>query len=304
MNHSVADDKFREVVRKIDPGSRLLRAWPLAGGVSAQVTALEIERPDGQTVRMVVRRHGALDLRRNPNVAAAEYTLLQQLHAAGLPTPAPYYLDQTGDILGAPYLVVEYVEGQPEFALAKASDLLVELAAHLARIHRLDGGHLDLSFLPKQADVYAAKLRTRPAQMDDSLEEGRIRDFLAPTWPWPQRNPTVLLHGDFWPGNALWRERRLVAIVDWEDASTGDPLEDLANSRLEMLWAFGSDGMHQFTRHYQAQMPIDYTCLPYWDLCAALRPAFRLADWARDAAEENTMRERHHWFVAQAFKQL
>jgi aminoglycoside phosphotransferase (APT) family kinase protein len=40
----------------------------------------------------------------------------------------------------------------------------------------------------------------------------------------------VLLHGDFWPGNALWRDGALVAILDWEDAAIGDPLADVANA--------------------------------------------------------------------------
>ena len=40
---SKEDKKFEQVVQKIDPQSKLLRTWKLTGGVSAQVTGLEIE---------------------------------------------------------------------------------------------------------------------------------------------------------------------------------------------------------------------------------------------------------------------
>ncbi|MGT5522875.1 phosphotransferase family protein, partial [Escherichia coli] len=87
-------------------------------------------------------------------------------------------------------------------------------------------------------------------------------------WPFYQQNKSVLLHGDFWPGNVLWKDGQLVAVIDWEDAQIGDPLADLGNSRLEILWASGSEAMHSFTRHYQAMTDIDFSNLPYWDLFA------------------------------------
>jgi hypothetical protein len=70
------DKKFERVVRRIEPQSRLLRAWGLKGGVSARVTALEIERPDGHTQKMIVRQHGEVDRKHNPRIAADEFRLL------------------------------------------------------------------------------------------------------------------------------------------------------------------------------------------------------------------------------------
>jgi len=300
MAESKEDEKFEQVVHRIDPQSKLLRTWQLNGGVSAHVTGLEIERPDGQTKKMIVRRHGDGDLKQNPHVAADEFKLLQTLQSAGLATPRPYHLDQSGTIFSTPYVVVEYIEGQPEFAPADVTDLILQLATHLVKIHRVDGTHLDLSFLPQQA----TGLGERPANLDESLDEGRIRQTLESAWPLPQRNKSVLLHGDFWPGNMLWKDGHLVGVIDWEDASLGDPLADLANSRLEILWAFGIDAMHRFTHHYQSMTTIDFTHLPYWDLCASLRPASRIAAWAGDDVTEKTMREGHRLFTTQAFVKL
>src|SRR5260370_15637127 len=221
MTASKEDNKFAQVVQKIDPQSKLLRTWELKGGVSAQVTALEIERPAGYTQKMIVRRHGEVDLKNNPQIAADEFKLLQLLHSVGLATPRPYYLDQSGEIFSTPYLVIEYIEGKSEFAPSNLPDLLLQLATQLSRIHQVDGSKLDVSFLPQQATISAQKLRARPANVDESLDEGHIRDALEAAWPFPQWNTSVLLHGDFWPGNILWRDGQLVAVIDWEDAALG-----------------------------------------------------------------------------------
>lgn len=304
MAEANEDKKFEQVVQRVDPRSKLLRTWKLTGGVSAQVTALEIEQPGGQTKKLIVRQHGEVDLKRNPQVAADEFQLLQLLHSAGLATPKPYYLDQSGEIFSTPYVVIEYIEGKPEFAPAHSDDLILQLATHLSRIHAVNCSYLDVSFLPRQENKYARRLRERPAEVDESLHEGHIRDVLEAAWPLPQRNPSVLLHGDFWPGNILWRDGQLVAVIDWEDAALGDPLADLSNSRLEILWAFGIDAMHRFTRDYQSMASIDLTNLPYWDLCAALRPISQIAGWGLDDLTEKTMREGHRWFTGQAFMKI
>lgn len=285
--------KFEQLVQQIAPDSKLVRLWELTGGVSAQVTALEIERVNGRREKIVVRQHGEADLRGNPQIAADEFKLLQQLKAAGLPVPAPYYLDQ-------PYLVVEYIEGTTEFNPANLSDFIVQFATQLARIHRLTTSDLDLSFLPKQATIVAEKLGQRPTILDDSLDEGRIRDALESVWPLPQQNQAVLLHGDYWPGNLLWRVGQLAAVLDWEDAAVGDPLSDVGNGRLELLWAFGKEAIELFTNCYKSLTTIDFTNLPYWDLYAALRPASKLSQWGLDPDIEQKMRQRHKWFVEQA----
>ena len=80
MTCSRNSQAFERLVRKLDSESRLIRAWGLTGGVSAQVTAIEVEQPDGQTRKMIVRQHGEADLRQNPQVASDEFRLLHLLH--------------------------------------------------------------------------------------------------------------------------------------------------------------------------------------------------------------------------------
>ena len=61
MTQSQQNQIFEQLVQKFSPHSNLLRAWELKGGISAQVTALELQQPDGQLQKMVVRRHGPVD---------------------------------------------------------------------------------------------------------------------------------------------------------------------------------------------------------------------------------------------------
>jgi aminoglycoside phosphotransferase (APT) family kinase protein len=101
-------------------------------------------------------------------------------------------------------------------------------------------------------------------------------------WPPAASRGEVLLHGDFWPGNLLWRGDRLVGVIDWEDAARGDPLADVAITRLELLWLLGEHAMDAFTADYAASTDVDLGALPLWDLHAALRPAGRWDVWFPD----------------------
>lgn len=296
-------DPWAQVARRIDPDSRLLRTWPLEGGGSAHMTALELLRPDGQTQKWVVRRLRSAD----SQAAAQEFRLLQILHSAGLPVPKPYDLDLSGAIYPQAVMLIEYLEGQPEFVPGRISDFPRQMAAQLAAIHRLDSVRHDLAFLPHRGRGFGE----RSASEDQSPDTGRIRAALEALWPLPQLNPFALLHGDFWPGNLLWKNGRLVGVLDWEDAAAGDPLADVAVSRLDLCLIFSLQAMQDFTRHYQALTSLDFTYLAYWDLCAALRAAPYLADWAagypalgRPDITAGTLSEGHRWFTAQALERL
>lgn len=288
-------DAFQALVQRIYPGGALLRTWPLTGGVSAQITALEVRSPDGSTTKLIVRQHGEIDRAHNPHIARDEYRLLQIAEAHGLAAPRPYAVDDSGELFPNPALAIEFVDGETDFAPNDLGAYLDQMAVQLARIHHVMDSPA-LAFLPRQDKGYGDP----PASLDESLSEGRIRDALTSAHPIPQVNPSTLLHGDYWPGNILWQAGRLAAVIDWEDARVGDPLSDLGNARLELLWWFGPDAMEAFTHRYQATAGTDLANLPYWDLCAALRPCGKLSTWGLDPEDERRMRELHHAFVAEA----
>jgi aminoglycoside phosphotransferase (APT) family kinase protein len=287
------DGRLERLIVQFAPASRLLRAWTLRGGVSAQTTALEIEWPDGGIERLVVRRHGKGDLARHRRVAVDEFALLQILHEAGMAVPKPRHLDGSGEAF-APCVVLDYVEGRIERAPRDLDGYLARTAAQLAEIHAF--GIDQVRFL--------RRTEASTIDVDPSSLTGAAAAALRRMQPPAQVNRSVLLHGDFWPGNILWRNGRLVAVIDWEDASIGDPLLDLSVSRLEVLWAFGVDAMRRFTELYCALTRIDLGNLAHWDLYIAAGAAGDLANWGLDAALEQSMRGQLQWFADRACARL
>ncbi len=290
------------LVHGIYPDATLLRSWPLTGGISAQVTAMELLFPDGQPKKMIVRQHGSNDLSRNPNVAFDEFGLLKTLHSAGLPVPRPYYVDRSSQFFATPCIVVEYIEGATDLAPVDPMAFATKMATQLARIHSLDAS--GLAFLPREDERIEPWLAEEPRTPDESLAEGRIRAVLKSAWPFTHPNEPTLLHGDYWPGNILWSKSQLVGIIDWEDAALGDPLSDLANSRLEVLWTCGVEAMERFTEHYRSLTAADFSNLPYWDLYRGLRSVEAISRWGLETEVERKMREQYLAFISKAFEQL
>ncbi|HET9017592.1 MAG TPA: phosphotransferase family protein [Thermomicrobiaceae bacterium] len=305
MAASPSRAQLEQVVRRLDPDATLRSSRVIQGGATALVIALEIGRADGSTRHLVLRRYGDVALRQDPEIAEHEFRLLRTARAAGLPVPMSHGFDATGGPLGRAYLVTDLVDGAPEDVPADPDALARRMAEQLAAIHRLDLEGRGLVFLPRIDDLVIDLLLRRPAVPDEALDEDRVRQALGRAWPPARHNPAALLHGDFWPGNLLWRDGRLVAVIDWEDAALGDPLADLANSRLELLWAHGPGVMEHFTACYHELNPIDLTDLPCWELWAALRPAGHLGEYATgDAARERAMVKGHRAFVARALDAL
>lgn len=282
----------------------MLRTWRLEGGISAQVTAIEIGLPDGRSKKLVVRQYSDIRISANPNIADHEFRLLEMVRSAGVPAPRPYLVDASGQILPGPYLVIALVDG--ESVLDPPADIPAvarPLAAVLARIHGIsrDGA----PFLRNRLERFNRWLSEVPATFDEELNEREIRAALDGVWPPPAGNEPVLLHGDFWPGNTLWHRGELAAVIDWEDAGFGDPLADLANARLEITMALGQESTQEFTRHYCSLMPsIDDTNLPLWELCAALRLVGRMSSWGLGPARLKQLQDGHRAFVRQALNAL
>ncbi len=315
MTESDDHTGFEPIARRIAPGSRVLRARPLKGGISAEMTAIELETPDGAVSRLIVRKPGEALLARNPDAARNEFELLRILRQAGLPVPTPLDLDLSGEIFSTPYLLLDYIEGSPEFAPSDPAETGRRLAEQLAAIHSIDFSQDDLSFLPSKADELLRNIDERATSPGGSLDDPRVLGTLRRLGPPPQRNPSALLHGDFWPGNILWRDRLPVAVIDWEDAGLGDPLIDLALARMELIWIFGPDAMNSFTRRYLSLVSLDSDNLPYWDLHAASRLSrlvgsdltewtIFFAEYGREDITPSTVREGYETFVAQALRNL
>lgn len=298
---------FAAIAEAVERGGTLLRVTALEGGLSAAMTVLEIAAPDGQTCRVVVRQPGCEALERNPHAARDEFELLDHLRGSGLAIAPPLLLDVSNTVLPVPYYVTPFVEGAAQFSPTDLNSHLHQAAEQLAAIHAIDASTPALAFLPRFAGMVSGRLASAPSERDESMYESRIRAALAAHWPRIARDGDALLHGDFWPGNIIWRDGTLAAVIDWEHAARGNPLADLAISRMDNYWGFGREAMEAYTSHYISATGMDTTDLPVWDLFAALRPMGNLKVWAqgwshygRPDVSEQLMRNRHGNFLRQA----
>jgi len=258
-------------VRRFYPGARLLSSRALSGGISAVMTVLEIEQQGGAAARLVLRQPGEAAVRANPYAARDEYRVLRTLFDRGLPVPRPVGLDESAEILPGAYLISEYVDGEPRFDLDEAC--FNQAAEALAAIHSLSAARVDCAGLPDSLDEVSRRLGGLPPERGMALDDSGVWDALKAAWPPRRDNQPALLHGDFWPGNWLWQDDRLAAVIDWEDACLGDPLSDLAIARLDICWIFSQRAMNCFTSAYLARAGCNTAALPFWDLWAALRLA-------------------------------
>ncbi|MCC7231146.1 MAG: phosphotransferase [Fimbriimonadaceae bacterium] len=303
----MTDDRIQLSIERFAPGAKLRQVEALEGGISATMKVFEIERPDGLRQKLIARRPSPWKFKANPDVAAEEYRVLQVLHSAGLASPPPMYLENRTAEVPDPFFVVEFIEGRPQLNPSDVSGYLDKLASQLAQIHQVDLTGWDLTFLPTQDRGYSEL--NRP--LNEEMREAEIRRMLEPWSIFTSRNPMVLRHGDFWPGNVLWIDGEISGVIDWEETMIGEPLADLAISRLDVWWILGSEASDEFTRRYQLRMNLDLTSLPYWDLCASLRPMKGLEYWAssypklgRPDVTVDTMRRDHRGFVIRAIANL
>lgn len=263
------------------------------------VEALDLELPGGEHHRVVLRRLGAAEWKQHdPEVMIREYRILRALRGLDLPVPEPLLFDR-GELFGSPALVMEWVDGTTGLPDRERSSAVEQMAHFLAALHAVDT--TALADLPRREDPVSGALK----YLADSAP-AELRALLEARGPLGEPFQPSLLHGDFWPGNILWREHRIAAVLDWEDAALGDPLSDLATARLELLHGAGAESAEAFTRHYVAASGIrpDPDRLAVWELYVAFAVLATVAHWGLEPAHEQRVREGAERSAAEATRHL
>ncbi|MBV6756703.1 phosphotransferase family protein [Rhodococcus opacus] len=195
------------------------------------------DRDGAQSRPMILRRDplsSFLDTDRD-----TEFALLHALEQTDVPAPRVYWLDGEGQALGRPSVVMERMSGECDWMVLNSDrplDVRLDIARDyldvLARIHNVDWKALGLDSVLEHAGESAAftELRRWGAELDKVRLEPLPEMVLTEKWlraHAPRTRDIVLVHGDYKPGNALVEGRGLTAMLDWETAHLGDPLEDL-----------------------------------------------------------------------------
>ena len=214
-------------------GGKIARHAQVTGGNRYRSWAVDVALPDGRTLPVYLRHQ----LPRPPS--AEPYTLERE---------AAVYRAIAGSGIRAPRLIAvhpdqhsilsERVAGRAEFR--RLTDerhrvtVVQEFVETIARLHELDISGLTLDGLDARtsmADCVAHEIAVWRAMYDESGSRDPLID-LALAWldthlPRPPEG-CVLVHGDAGPGNFLFEGGHMTALLDWELAHLGDPMEDLA----------------------------------------------------------------------------
>lgn len=218
----------------------------LSGGASRETWSFVAAPSGGGDVHRLVlqrTRGGLRDGMRGPSMAT-EDVLLQAARDHGVPVPPVVVPSARAGGLGEAR-VTRHVDGETlgrrivrDERYAPAREVLVgQCAAALAALHRVDPASVP------GLEVLEPLRRLRAGL--DLLGESRPAFELALRWLHDHRPPEGRLrvvHGDFRLGNLIVDGSGLRAVLDWELAHLGDPVEDLGWLCVR-AWRFGGDGV-------------------------------------------------------------
>jgi aminoglycoside phosphotransferase (APT) family kinase protein len=276
----------RSVARWCPGATGTTGATKLSGGASQETWRFDITHPEGMIgaiLRRAPKGYGAA-----PSRAAglgAEARLMQLAFEAGLPSPRVLHVLEPEDDLGTGF-IMQRIEGETiarkilrDDAFAAARPMLArQLGGVLAGLHRLP-----LTKLPELRRMTAAK----------EIDEFE-RDYRSLNWPKPvfeialrwlrDHDPgpsteVTLVHGDFRNGNLIIGADGVRAVLDWELAHLGDPMEDLGWLCVNS-WRFGEidkpvggfgSREELFAGYETAGRKVDPARARFWEVMGTLR---------------------------------
>jgi aminoglycoside phosphotransferase (APT) family kinase protein len=290
MNPQEVDDKLAAFLQR-EHGAKSVRIENvrlLTGGASRQTWSFDATI-DGEKVPLIARA----DSRTGPGSMPreTEYRLLEAAAAAGVPVPRVHLMGD--DSFGTPFFLMERVEGETiarrilrDDAYAEAREkMTAQLGDILAAVHRIPPSAAGLAGLPRPAPgkTAAETELDRWEQVYRAMTPDPHPAYeLAIRWlrDGPPAAEPALVHGDFRMGNLIVGEAGVRAVLDWELAHIGDPMEDLGWVSVRS-WRFGNEdlpvagvgGREEFFRAYEAAggRPVDPAAVHWWEVFGNLR---------------------------------
>jgi len=224
-------------------GDRMpLSVTPMPGGGSCEIFALD--RGDERWVLRRAPRHASSSTAHD---VLREFRILDAIKDEPVRIARPVLCCDDPAVFGSPFYVMARIDGvpvrktiPPAWAAAPETHgrALEELIDALAEIHAVDWKRCGLTdfghpegYLSRQVTRWLAQLDSYGGR--DLLEARRVGEWLEARRPADQ--PAAVAHGDYKLDNVLFAQGAppwLLAVVDWEMASIGDPLVDLAWSLI------------------------------------------------------------------------
>ncbi len=219
----------------------------IAGGRSNLTYAVT----DAQGTRWVLRRPPLGHVLATAHDMGREHRIIAALAATAVPVAPVIGLSPDDSVNGAPFYVMEFVDGPilrdraaaellPTPARAAAADAMVDV---LAEIHAVDIDAVGLGDLGRRDGYIERQLKRWQGQWEKTKTRelpviDAVHDRLAVSIP--EQGPATIVHGDYRLDNCILDpDGRIQAVLDWELCTLGDPLADVG--QLCMYWTEPGD---------------------------------------------------------------
>ena len=226
---------------RVDDFGTGLKVHQFQGGASNPTFLLVTLGAQGPK-RYVMRKKPPGPLLPSAHQVDREYAAMKALWPTDVPVPNARLLCEDDSIIGTAFYVMDFVPGRilmdaslPALTAQDRAALYDDFNLTLARLHLVDYRAIGLGTFGREGDYIARQLsrftkQYRAAETERIPEMEELIDALPACLPSNRR--TAIVHGDFKLGNMMVHptEPRVVAVLDWELATIGDPLADLAFS--------------------------------------------------------------------------
>ena len=232
-----------------------------AGGQSNPT--FKISAPSGE---YVLRRKPFGNLLPSAHAVDREYRVIAGLYPTGFPVARPYGLCTDADVLGTDFYVMGFADGRnlwdgtlPDYAPNERADVYNAMCDALAALHNTDHEAAGLgdygrpgNYFERQVARWTKQYRASETEHMESVE--KLIDYLSRTVP--EQTRTSVVHGDFRIDNMIFHktEPRVIALLDWELSTLGDPLADF--SYFLMSWVTAPEGRSGVMGHTGAETGI------------------------------------------------
>ncbi|MBX3502512.1 MAG: phosphotransferase family protein [Alphaproteobacteria bacterium] len=195
---------------------------------------------DGAGRRYVLRRKPPGKLLPSAHAVDREFRVIAALNKTDVPTPRAYALCEDDGVIGTAFYIMEFCDGRvlwdpmlPDQTPAMRRAIYEAKVDVLARLHKVDYQAVGLGDFGRPGSYVARQIKRWGGQYKASQTEtieamDRLLEWLPANAP--QADSTTIVHGDYRLDNMIYHssEPRVLAVIDWEISTLGDPLAELS----------------------------------------------------------------------------